>query len=101
MRGPAGHRRHLAGPRAWMEYAKLCMSMRLGNARYSADPGVGWPDCVRSGGFGARLAGHRGDQVSGSTSGYRVWRQAQCVTVRGRTRCPFTPVSRLPGSGAS
>ena len=36
MRGPAGHRRHLAGPWAWMEYAKLWMSMRLGNARYSA-----------------------------------------------------------------
>ena len=23
-----------------MEYAKVCMSMRLGNARYSAMPGV-------------------------------------------------------------
>ena len=23
-----------------VEYAKLCMSMRLGNARYSADPDV-------------------------------------------------------------
>jgi hypothetical protein len=27
--------------RPWMEYVKLCMSMHIGNARYSADPGVG------------------------------------------------------------
>jgi hypothetical protein len=27
-----------------MEYAKLCMSMRFGNVRYSADPrGLGFP----------------------------------------------------------
>ena len=31
----------IVGYQASMEYAKLCMSMRSGNARYSADPGVG------------------------------------------------------------
>ena len=30
-----------------MEYAKLCMSMRLGNARYSACAGVGLPTAHR------------------------------------------------------
>jgi len=81
------------------EYSNAWIDMRHDNARYSADPGVGWPDCVRSRGLGARLGGHLGDRVSGTTSGYRVRRQARCVTVRGRTPYPCTPVSRLPGSG--
>ena len=34
------------------DYAGEGIGMRWRNVRYSADPGVGWPDYVRSGGSG-------------------------------------------------
>ena len=34
------------------EYASQRIDIRAGNALISADPGVGWPDCARSGGLG-------------------------------------------------
>ena len=49
--------------------------------------------------FGVASASHRGDQVTGRQGGYRAERRALYVTVRDRARGPFTPLSRLPGSG--
>lgn len=81
-------------PPSSIEYAKQCMNMRSGNARYSADPGVGrrWPwrgrtQIIR---FGAASGGRLGNQVAEQIGGS----ECACIWV------PFTFGDRLAESAS-
>jgi len=61
-------------------------------------PARSWAQTVR---FGVASASHLVDQVTGRQGGFRAEGQARYVTVRDRSRLPFTALSRLGGSGRS